>query len=82
MAEKIRNTDFLKESNGKSSIMRLMSFLSLLWAFLLSFVVIAGSFYFNANVSYGALVIVGFFVVGAFAPKAIQRFAENKVEMK
>lgn len=61
--------DFLKDSTGKFSSMRLMSILSLLASFYFAHLTI------NLDSQIG-LYIVPLFVAGAFAPKAIQKYIE------
>ena len=59
--------------NGNKSSMRLFCFLSLLASFFFGFMAIRLPD--NANAIY---VYLGF-LVGAFAPKAVQKFAEQKM---
>lgn len=77
MCEKKEGVGFFQEDVGSSSMMRLMCLISLL-----------------ASVGFGALtlliadpvivsagvVLALIFLIGAFAPKAIQKFAEVKLE--
>jgi len=70
---------FFQEENGKKSLMRLMSLLSLLFSFFITSLIVFGAIFYKVVIGYWMIVLIGFFVVGAFAPKAIQRFAERKV---
>ena len=62
---------YLKDHEAKPSTMRLMSFLAMLSAVGLSFVQYLGD-------STGDPQIILYFLIAAFAPKAVQRFAEKK----
>lgn len=64
---------FFQEDNGNQSSMRLMSFLSLLAS--MTFAVLT----FYTKYTDGIIITFGF-LLGAFAPKAIQKFAEQKVK--
>ena len=64
-----------KDDKGKSSAMRVYSFLSLLYSFGASSYCIA-----NNSLDGDALVLISMYVLGAFAPKAIKKFAELKVK--
>ena len=67
MSEK---TGFLEEAPGEKSAMRLMCFMSLLASFIFGYLEVkAGSAF---------PYVTTMFVVGAFAPKSVQKFAEKK----
>ena len=70
MSEK---TGFLEEKAGVKSTVRLMSIQSWWAAFLLSVLYAYKPFP-------DGLVLIGLFIVGAFAPKLVQKFAEMKVK--
>jgi len=85
-----RGTGFLEESPGNSSAMRLMCMMSLITAIALSVLVIGAPPYKSVNekgqTSYvypardpQAVYLIFGFLVAAFAPKAIQKFAEQKL---
>lgn len=61
---------FLEDDNGNHSSMRLMSVIALVAAVLLAFIAVLQE-------SAMALDLVKLFLVAAFAPKAIQKFAEK-----
>ena len=63
---------FFQEDNGNQSSMRLMSFLSLLAS------MVFGGLTIYTQYADGIIITFGF-LVGAFAPKAVQKFAEQKV---
>lgn len=63
---------FFEDHAGQKSSMRLMSMASLLAAILFSAVVV-----YKGDVSENIMVIIIFFLLSAFAPKAVQKFAEN-----
>lgn len=64
---------FFKEDNGNLSSMRLMCFISLLASMLFGVLTI-----YTKNTD-GIIITFGF-LIGAFAPKAVQKFAEQKVD--
>ncbi len=68
----IRST-FFQEDNGNLSSMRLMCFVSLIASILFGILTI-----YTANQD-GIIVTFGF-LLGAFAPKTVQKFAEQKVD--
>ena len=65
-----KKVGYLQDDNGNNSSMRLMCFLSLLGAFLFGWIAICKG---GDN---GLFVFFGF-LIGAFAPKAVQKFAET-----
>lgn len=65
---------FFDESEGVKSSMRLMCFISLMIAASISFFSI-----WTKQLDVNVIAIVVLFVVGAFAPKAIQKYAESDV---
>ena len=67
MSEK---TGFLEEAPGDKSSMRLMCFMSLLASF--------GFGYLELRAGSPFPYMTTMFIVGAFAPKSIQKFAERK----
>lgn len=71
---KHRKPGFLNDHTGQPSSMRLLSFVSLLMSF--AFGLIA-ALHPRANDGDALYLSVGF-LVGAFAPKALQKFAESK----
>ena len=72
---------FFEEEEGVKSNIRLMSFLSLLQAFFMSDL-LALRYLGDApppTIDYYYISIIALFVIGAFAPKVVQKFAEMKV---
>ena len=66
---------FLEEEGGRKSAMRAMSFISLVAAIAFGVITILTD---AANQNSGVIITFGF-LLGAFAPKALQKFAESKV---
>lgn len=64
---------FLSDDNGNKSSMRLMSFISLFSAIIISAVILILDM-----ISLHSVSLVSLFIFGAFAPKALQKFAEVK----
>lgn len=62
--------EFFQEDNGKYSTMRVMSFIALIAA------IVFGAMTMVDKDSEGKYITTAF-LVAAFAPKAVQRFAEN-----
>ena len=68
-----RHKQFFSDDDGNPSSMRLMSMLSLIVAALLAAVEVMGWGSADGNTE-----LVLYFLLGAFAPKAVQKFAERK----
>lgn len=66
---------FFEEAEGVKSSLRLMSFLSFIVSVAFSFI----AFQFEHIGSEHLTIIFGF-LVGAFAPKVVQKFAEEKIK--
>ncbi|MEG4031204.1 MULTISPECIES: hypothetical protein [unclassified Microcoleus] len=62
--------EIIQEDNGKYSTMRAMSFIALISA------IVFGAITITSNDSEGKYITTAF-LVAAFAPKAVQRFAER-----
>jgi len=62
--------ELFQEDNGKYSTMRAMSFIALIAA------IVFGAMTITSNDSDGRYITIAF-LVAAFAPKAVQRFAER-----
>lgn len=78
--EKKERPGFLQEDNGSKSSIRLMSVISLVAAIGFGFLTIQTASANPANamqVATPGLYITGMFVLGAFAPKALQKFMEK-----
>lgn len=65
----------LQEDNGNYSMMRLMSIISLLAAIGFAWLVM------NDRGGDNGMTIVCVFLLGAFAPKLVQKFVENKMSL-
>lgn len=65
---------FLQDHKGDSSLMRLMSFTALVMAFAFGLIAALHPKANDANALYLAMG----FLIAAFAPKALQKFAESK----
>uniref|UniRef100_Q3APM9 Uncharacterized protein n=1 Tax=Chlorobium chlorochromatii (strain CaD3) TaxID=340177 RepID=Q3APM9_CHLCH len=71
-----RRARFFEEDNGSLSSMRLMSFVALIAAILFGALTLT----FDTSENNGTgLYITLMFLVSAFAPKAVQKFAEQKL---
>lgn len=68
-------TSYFTEDNGNKSWMRAMCFVSLLTAIACAILTLLVDSANSANGIYLTLL----FLVGAFAPKAVQKFAEQKI---
>lgn len=68
-------TGYFQEDNGNKSSMRVMSFLSFLMACASGFLLLTRP---TADPATGLYVFTGF-LLGAFVPKAIQKFAEVNI---
>ncbi len=68
---------FMQEDNGNSSSMRLMSLIALISA-----ITFGGFTLANPEVKDVGINLTFSFLVAAFTPKAVQKFAENKVQQK
>lgn len=64
---------YLTDDKGNKSLMRLMSFIALISAMLISAVILILDM-----ISLHSVSLVSLFIFGAFAPKALQKFAETK----
>ena len=69
---------YFQEDNGTYSSMRLMCFVSLLAAMTFGALTISLNAYGKADGGNGIYITFGF-LIGAFAPKAVQKFAEQKI---
>ena len=67
---------FFEDHKGQKSSMRLMSFVSLLAAIFYGGVIVFSAVGRTTNIPDDAMIITIGFLVGAFAPKAVQKFAE------
>jgi len=75
-----QGSGYFQEANGTNSSMRLMCFISLLASILFGALTIyLGT---TAHPSSDGIIITFGFLVGAFAPKAVQKFAEEKIGAK
>lgn len=69
---KTNKVGYFEESPGNKSSMRMNSFIALIAAILLSFFALA-----TKQLDVNVLGLITVFLVGAFAPKAVQKFAER-----
>ena len=65
---------YLTDDSGQPSSMRLMSMLALIAAIALGFLTLLG----HAPEAQNGLYLTALFLIAAFAPKALQKFAEAK----
>jgi hypothetical protein len=70
---------FFHEDNGNKSSMRLMCFVSLIAAIVFASVTMINSGKANNNSSDGLTITFGF-LLSAFAPKTLQKFAETRFD--
>ena len=75
------NPTFFQEDNGSYSAMRLMCFVALLAAILFGVLTITLTANGKSDGGNGIYITYGF-LISAFAPKAIQKFAEQKIPQK
>ena len=71
-----KRAEFFEEDNGNVSSIRLMSFIALIAAIIFGFLTILLK---DGNATNGIYITFGF-LLAAFAPKALQKFAETKVK--
>jgi hypothetical protein len=71
-----KRAELFEEDNGNISSMRLMSFVALIAAIIFGFLTILLN---DVNSSNGIYITFGF-LLAAFAPKALQKFAETKIK--
>ena len=72
------DSGFFQEDNGSYSSMRLMCFVALLAAIMFGGITIWIASHGQQDGGNGLIITFGF-LVAAFAPKAIQKFAEQKI---
>ncbi len=71
----IQSTNYLEDHQGNPSSMRLMSVIALLASIAFGLITIL---YETNTVNSNGLFITSAFLIAAFAPKALQKFAESK----
>ncbi|MBC2696305.1 MAG: hypothetical protein HF982_13725 [Desulfobacteraceae bacterium] len=71
-----KRSELFEEDNGNVSSIRLMSLIALIAAIIFGFLTILLE---DANATNGIYITFGF-LLSAFAPKALQKFAETKVK--
>ncbi len=69
---------FLSDGNGSKSSMRLMNMLSLFASFGMGFITLLHP---QASQNPNGLYLTVLFALGAFAPKAVQKFMETKLKV-
>ena len=78
VSSKTKKVGFFQEESGSNSSMRLMSFLALIAAAMFGVLTIKLNANGNNDGGNGLYITFGF-LLAAFAPKAIQKFAEQKL---
>lgn len=74
------NPGFFQEDNGTHSLMRVMCFVSLLAAIAFgTLTILLSASGKSADAGTNGIYITFGFLIGAFAPKAVQKFAEQKI---
>ncbi len=82
---KKKKAGFLEEDSGARSSMRLMSMISLGASIMFGVMTLNASLYDTNKTAQKAegnsngIILTAMFLVGAFAPKAVQKFAEQKI---
>lgn len=76
--KEVEKAGFLDDHQGNSSSMRLMSIIALVASIAFSTIVLFGA----QPISNEALYLISIFLLGAFAPKALQKFAEARFDKK
>ena len=71
---------FLQEDKDTRSAMRLMCFLTLLFAFFITWLIVSSHLDAGTEITKFELVLILILYTAAFAPKAIQKFAEVQTE--
>lgn len=72
---------YFQDQSGNNSSMRLMCFVSLLTSILFGVITLWIAYNGKTDNGNGILITFGF-LVGAFAPKAVQKFAEQNMPQK
>ena len=73
VARIVQFCNFLKESNGKDSLIRLQSFLTLLFAFaIIVYQIVIERTFLELDI---------LLIVAAFVPKYLQKYAENRIRL-
>ncbi len=75
---KKNKSGFLEEDSGSRSSMRLMSLISLGASIMFGFLTLYISLE-KGQADSNGIILTAMFLVGAFAPKAVQKFAEQKI---
>lgn len=70
----MKTKKFFEDNAGSKSSMRLMSMMALVTSIILSILAVLGE-----TQSEDVLLLVGTFLTAAFAPKTVQKFAENNL---
>jgi hypothetical protein len=76
---KKKKTGFLEEDSGARSSMRLMSVISLGASIMFGVLTLVSPCISNAKIDSNGIILTALFLIGAFAPKAVQKFAEQKI---
>lgn len=71
----MEKTGFFEESPGQKSNIRLMSAAAMIVS-----MIIGLKLAFIDYITYNQLALLGIFIVAAFAPKVVQKFAESKIK--
>lgn len=71
-------TGFFEEGKNNRSSMRLMCFLTLLFAFYITWLIVSSHLIAGTPIENTEMAIIALLFIAAFAPKAVQKFAENK----
>lgn len=71
---------FLHEDKDTRSAMRLMCFLTLFFAFFITWLIVGGHLEAGTEISKFELALLCLLYLAAFAPKAVQKFAEKQAE--
>ena len=69
-----KKVGYLEEDNGNSSSIRLMSFTALIASIVFGLIAIT-----QPKCDLNGVYIISAFLIAAFAPKALQKFAETKI---
>ena len=79
---KYNGIGFFEEDTHSRSSMRLMCFLTLLFAFYITWLIVISHLNAATPIEQFEMAVIALLFIASFAPKAIQKFAETQLEKK